>query len=153
MAALAGGADHCASTISCGEPGVACGARLFDTMSKMPALLRSLNRVVSKTALQRRRLRIVAHRLEIRGRQADVLVAEVGSSVNPVLGCCLDAKKIRQGKQKQGQNPQKLPSCDVHSFLEFWDGVVHGPECGLLQAAYAAQSFDAASAPEGDRSG
>ena len=42
MDALAGGADHCAGTSSCGEPGMACGARLFDTMSKMPALVRSL---------------------------------------------------------------------------------------------------------------
>ena len=51
MAALAGAADHWLSTISCGEPGMACGARLFDTMSKMPALFRSLYRVASKTAL------------------------------------------------------------------------------------------------------
>ena len=42
MDALAGAADHWLRTISCGEPGVACGARLFETMSKMPALLRSL---------------------------------------------------------------------------------------------------------------
>ena len=47
--ALAGGAVHCAAASSCGEPGVACGARLFDTISKMPAFVRSLKSVVSKT--------------------------------------------------------------------------------------------------------
>jgi hypothetical protein len=44
-----------------------------------------------------------------------------------------------------------MPSCEVQSFLEFWDGVVHGLERGLMQADVAAGSFDAASAPEGDR--
>ena len=47
--ALAGGAVHCAGVICCGEPGVVCGARLFDTMSKMPALDKSVKSVVSKT--------------------------------------------------------------------------------------------------------
>ena len=42
MAALAGTPAHCGKLISCGVPGVACGARLFDTRSKMPALARSL---------------------------------------------------------------------------------------------------------------
>jgi hypothetical protein len=43
-----------------------------------------------------------------------------------------------------------MPSCEVQSFLEFWDGVVHGLERGLFAAADAAESFDAASGPEGD---
>jgi hypothetical protein len=44
-----------------------------------------------------------------------------------------------------------MPSCEVQSFLEVWDGVVHGLERGLMQAADAAESFDAASGPEDDR--
>jgi hypothetical protein len=44
-----------------------------------------------------------------------------------------------------------MPSCEVQSFLDFWDGVVHGLERGLMQADDAAQSFDAASAREGDK--
>ena len=40
--AFAGAADHCARFISCGEPGVTWGVKLFDTTSKMPALVRSL---------------------------------------------------------------------------------------------------------------
>jgi hypothetical protein len=44
-----------------------------------------------------------------------------------------------------------MPSCDVQSFLEVWDGVAHALERGLLQAADAAESLDAASEPEGDR--
>jgi hypothetical protein len=44
-----------------------------------------------------------------------------------------------------------MPSCEVQSFLDVWDGVVHGLERGLLDAADGAQSFDAASEPEGDR--
>src|ERR1700761_8175006 len=46
-AALAGAADHCARLSCCGEAGITGGAMLFDTMSKMPALLRSLYSVVS----------------------------------------------------------------------------------------------------------
>ena len=42
MAALAGAAAHCARFICCGEAGISGGAMLFETMSKMPALFRSL---------------------------------------------------------------------------------------------------------------
>ena len=41
MAALAGATDHWERFISDGEPGVVWGARLFETMSKMPELARS----------------------------------------------------------------------------------------------------------------
>src|SRR5579862_2373093 len=51
ISALAGAADHCGRLISCVDPGVAWGAMAFDTMSKMPALARSLKRVESKVAL------------------------------------------------------------------------------------------------------
>ena len=52
MDALAGAADHCVKSISLGEPGMAGGAMLFDTKSKMPALVRSLKSVASKTAFK-----------------------------------------------------------------------------------------------------
>jgi len=39
----------------------------------------------------------------------------------------------------------------VQSFLDFWDGVVHGLERGLMQADNAADWFDAASALEGGK--
>ena len=39
----------------------------------------------------------------------------------------------------------------MQSFLEVWDGVVHGLERGLMRAADAAESFDAASGLEDDR--
>src|ERR1039458_8920615 len=38
--ALAGAADHWLATNSCGAPGITCGAMLFDTKSKIPALPR-----------------------------------------------------------------------------------------------------------------
>ena len=41
MEAEAGAADHWARLISACEPGWACGAMDFETMSKMPALARS----------------------------------------------------------------------------------------------------------------
>jgi hypothetical protein len=39
----------------------------------------------------------------------------------------------------------------VQSFLDVWDGVVHGLERGLMPAADAAESFDAVSVLKGDR--
>src|SRR5450631_1241145 len=51
MDAFEGSADHWPMLISCGEPGVVCGAKLFETMSKIPALLKSPNSVESKVAL------------------------------------------------------------------------------------------------------
>ena len=84
MVAVAGGADHCAGTISCGEPGVACGARLFDTMSKIPAAEIAIKRAV-EGCLQHRRLRIAAHGFEVGRRQSNPLIAQIGSRVHPVL--------------------------------------------------------------------
>ena len=83
--ALAGAEDHCVRLISCGEPGVDCGAMLFETISKMPALCRSLIERRIEVGLQRGSLRIGADRLEIRRGNADAVVAEVGARVDPVL--------------------------------------------------------------------
>jgi hypothetical protein len=47
MAAEVGATDHCCRLISAGAPGIDCGSRLFETMSKMPAFERSLKSVVS----------------------------------------------------------------------------------------------------------
>ena len=51
MAALVGALDHCCRLISLGAPGLVCGSIDFATMSKMPALERSLKSVVSKVRL------------------------------------------------------------------------------------------------------
>ena len=59
------------STISCGDPGIACGARLFDTISKMPALPRSLKSVASNTAFSAAVCGSLAHRLEVCRRDAE----------------------------------------------------------------------------------
>src|ERR1700677_1970836 len=48
MAAEVGAAAHCGRFISAGAPGVDWGSMLFETTSKMPALVRSLKSVVSK---------------------------------------------------------------------------------------------------------
>src|SRR5580658_3515821 len=47
MSAFDGAAAQSGKLISCGEPGISGGAMLFETMSKMPALERSLKSVVS----------------------------------------------------------------------------------------------------------
>jgi hypothetical protein len=52
MAALDGAAAHCGKLICWGFAGIRGGAMLFETMSKMPALLRSLKSVVSKVDLR-----------------------------------------------------------------------------------------------------
>jgi hypothetical protein len=62
----------------------------------------------------------------------------------------LAAFEYTPGKAKTGGKPSKMPSCDVQSFLELRDGVAHGLERGLMQAADVAESFDAASEPEGN---
>src|ERR1700712_3720044 len=52
MAAEAGAAAQSCTLISAGVPGMDCGRRLLETMSKMPALARSAKSVVSKVRLK-----------------------------------------------------------------------------------------------------
>src|SRR5271165_5396802 len=49
IVAFAGAPDHWDRLISCGEPGVDCGAKLFETRSNIPAFERSLYSVASNT--------------------------------------------------------------------------------------------------------
>ena len=51
ISAVTGGSDQLLRIICDGVAGIAGGAMLFETRSKMPALLRSLKRVASKVAL------------------------------------------------------------------------------------------------------
>src|SRR5258708_16592749 len=52
MGAEAGATAQSCTLISAGVPGMDCGSRLFETMSKIPALARSAKRVVSKVRLK-----------------------------------------------------------------------------------------------------
>src|SRR5580658_4425044 len=105
MAALAGGPAHNAKFICCGDAGVSSGAMLLETMSKMPAFVRSLKSVLSKVALSAREVASVEAALKLatakRMRDAPRLVPVRTQSCAPAPQQLRGSSRRMRGKTRE----------------------------------------------------
>src|SRR5258705_12936164 len=98
MAAEAGATAQSCTLISAGVPGMDCGSRLFETMSKIPALARSAKRVVSKVRLKPSVCGSDEAGLE-RGTGNGKLFTAAGGLV--LKGCCAPLANLEAGKKSK----------------------------------------------------
>ena len=82
---MEGAADHCARLISCWRTGRGLRSKALRNQIEDARIGQIVEERRVKDRLQRRRLRIVAHRLEIRRGNANAVVAQVGSGADPIL--------------------------------------------------------------------